>query len=398
MMTIENLIKAVYDGLKILHVLNTHCNEVNVKEVSLLNEDTLCCSFYPVSQKSNDIKLEIATIMGFFNGFFRNAPYENVNFNYYAVRAYDTNNVEILNALSTKSAAEYIGKGKSIEWLKLTLFQENTEDYRLSQAKQIISEIENGLREIVKNKLKSKFGEEWWDIGLNNKLGVEVKDMYSKQFGIDCTNGDILIAYTFTLQLKKIILTHFNLFKSYFQTQTQFEIVMENLNKLRREEAHNRTISDLDLKNLRELHEKLLSKVLIDLHSFQSVFLTENWRIKIKKIFTERQYKSVHNELEIINESNLEKKLFKIKENLISLISYLEDTLIKLKSITVPVHKKDLHNKLIFCYERQKELQESLFGQTLTLNSEKINTIVNEIRLHEIKMNEFSSEILLSEN
>lgn len=397
-MTIENLIKAVSGGLKILHILSPNCKEINFKEVSLLNEDTLCCSFYPISQKSNDIKLEIATIMGFFNGFFKDTSYENINFNYYAVRAYDTNNVEILNALSTKSAAEYIGKGKSIEWLKLTLFQENTEDYRLSQAKQIISEIENGLREIVKTKLKSKFGDEWWDIGLNNKLGAEVKEMYSKQFDVDCSNGDILISYTFTLQLKKIILTHFNFFKSYFQTQTNFEGLMDNLNKLRREEAHNRSISDLDLDNLRDLHEKLLSKILIDLPSFQSVFLTENWRIKIKRIFTERQYKSVHSEFEVNNESNLEKKLFKIKENLTSLISYLNDTLIKLRSITVPVHKKDLHNELIFCYEKQKNLQELLFEQTLTLNNEKINSIVNEIRLHEIKMNEFSSKILLSEN
>lgn len=150
MMTIENLINTVSGGLKMIHILNANCDEINVKEVSLLNQDTLCCSFYPVSQKSNDIKLEIATIMGFFNGFFRDTSYENINLNYYAVRAYDINNVEILNALSTKLAAECIGKGKSIEWLKLTLFQENTEDYRLSQAKQIISEIENGLREIVK--------------------------------------------------------------------------------------------------------------------------------------------------------------------------------------------------------------------------------------------------------
>lgn len=397
-MTIENLIKAVSGGLKILHILDTNCNEINVKEVSLLNEDTLCCSFYPVSQKSNDIKLEIATIMGFFNGFFRDTSYENINFNHYAVRAYNTNNVEILNALSTKSAAECIGKGKSIEWLKLTLFQENTEDYRLSQAKQIISEIENGLREIVKTTLKSKLGDDWWDIGLNNKLGAEVKEMYSRQFDVDCSNGDILISYTFTLQLKKIILTHFNLFKSYFQTQNNFESLMDNLNKLRREEAHNRSISDLDLDNLRELHEELLSKVLIDLPSFQSVYLTENWRIKIKRIFTERQYKSVHSEFEINNEFDLVKKLLKIKENLTSLISYLNDTLIKLRSITVPIHKKELHNELIFCYEKQKNLQESLFGETLTLNSEKINTIVNEIRLHEIKMNEFSSEILLNEN
>ncbi|WP_263603508.1 Swt1 family HEPN domain-containing protein [Chryseobacterium sp. PET-29] len=397
-MKLENLIKAVAGGLKILHILSPNCKEINLKEVSLLNEDTLCCSFYPISQKSNDIKLEIATIMGFFNGFFKDTSYENINFNYYAVRAYDTNNVEILNALSTKSAAEYIGKGRSIEWLKLTLFQENTEDYRLSQAKQIISEIENGLREIVKIKLKSKFGDEWWDIGLNNKLGAEVKEMYFKQFDIDCGNGDILISYTFTLQLKKIILTHFNLFKSYFQTQTNFEGLMDDLNRLRREEAHNRSISDLDLENLRDLHEKLLSKVLIDVPSFQSVFLTENWRIKIKRIFTERQYKSVHSEFEVNNESNLEKKLFKIKENLNSLISYLNDTVIKLRSITVPVHKKDLHNELIFCYERQKNLQESLLEQTLTLNNEKINSIVNEIRLHEIKMNELSSKILLSES
>lgn len=222
--------------------------------------------------------------------------------------------------------------------------------------------------------------------------------MYSKQFDVDCTNGDILIFYTFTLQLKKIILTHFNLFKSYFQTQTNFESFMDNLNKLRREEAHNRSISDLDLNNLRDLHEKLLSKVLIDLPSFQSVFLTENWRIKIKRIFTERQYKSVHNEFEINNESNLEKKLFKIKENLTSLISYLNDTLIKLRSITVPIHKKELHNELIFCFEKQKNLQESLLEQTQTLNNEKINSIVKKIRLHEIKMNEFSSKILLSEN
>lgn len=142
---------------------------------------------------------------------------------------------------------------------------------------------------------------------MNNKLGTEVKEMYSKQFDIDCTNGDTLIAYTFTLQLKKIILTHFNLFKSYFQTQ--FETSIDSLNKLRREEAHNRTISDLDLKNLQELHEKLLSKVLIDLPCFQSVFLTENWRIKIKKIFNERQYRLIHSELEINNESDLEKKL-----------------------------------------------------------------------------------------
>lgn len=398
MITIENLTKIVSGGLKMIHIFNDNCKEINVKDVSLLNEDTLCCSFYSKSQKSNDIKLEMASIMGFLNGLFRNTNYENINLNYYAVKAYDNKDIEILSALSTKSAAEFIGKGKSIEWLKLTIFQENTEDYRLSQAKQIISEIENGLREIVKTKLRNKFGENWWDIGLNSKLGKDVKDVYCNQFEIDCTDGDILIAYTFTLQLKKIILTHFNLFRSYFQSTTQFESSMDHLNKLRREEAHNRPISDLDLENLRELHGKLLSVVLIDLKSFQSVFLTENWRMKIKKIMNEGQYKLIHRELEIKNESDIEHKLFKIKENLNSLISYLDDTIIKLKSITVPIHKKDIHKELLFCFERYRELQESLLHQTLTLDNEKINSIVNEINLHKLEMDKFSMKILLNEN
>lgn len=398
MITIDNLTEVVNFGLKTIHIFNINCKEVNVKNVSIINEDTLCCSFYPRSRKSNDIKLEIASIMGFLNGLFREANYENININYYAVRAYDNHDIEILNALSTKEAAEYIGKGRSIEWLKLTLFQENTDDYRLSQAKQIISEIENGLREIVKIKLRNKFGENWWDLALNNKLGKDVKSVYFNQFGLVSIDGDILIVYTFTLQLKKIILTHFNLFESYFQNPTQFESAMDDLNKLRREEAHNRSISDLDLNNLRDLHEKLLSKVLIDLPSFQSVFLTENWRIKIKKIMNERQYKSIHSEEEIKNELDNTKKLIKVKENLTSLISYLTDKIFKLKSITVPVHKINVHKELLFCFERSKELQESLLSQTLILDFDKVNFIVKEIKLHEIEMDKFAMKVLLNES
>lgn len=398
MITIENLTQMVSGTLKTIHIFNNNCKQINVKNVSLLNEDTLYCEFYPTSKNSNDIKLEISSIMGCFNGIFRNNQYENVNLKNYAVKAYDKNDNEILYALSTKSTAELIGKEKSIEWFMQTLFQENTEDYRLAQAKQIISEIENGLREITKIKLKDKFGEDWWDIGLNNKLGKDVKDLYYSQFGIECTHGDILIAYTFTLQLKKIILTHFSLFKPYFQSPTQFESLMDKLNKLRREEAHNRPISDLDLQDLKNLHENLLSTFLVDLKPFQSFYLTENWRIKIKKIMIEGRYTSNYNNLEIINEPDTVKKLSKIIENLTSLISYLDDTIIKLKSIIVPIHKKDIHKELLFCFERYKELQGALLDQTLTLDNDNISLIVNEIRSHEIKMADFSSKILLNES
>lgn len=397
MITIENLTRMVSGSLKIIHILDKNCKEINVKGVYLLNEDTLCCDFYAVARNSYDIKLEMTAIMGCFNGIFRNDQYDNVDLKNYAVRAFDQDDNEILYALSTKATAEFIGTGRSIEWLTSTIFQENTEDYRLAQAKQIISEIENGLREIVKLKFKDKFGDEWWDNEIDNKIKRDVKKIYFNNFGVDCNEGNVLIAYTFTLQVKEIILSNFSLFAAYFQSPSRFESSMDGLNKLRREEAHNRPISHLDLENLKHLHEDLLSVVLLDLKSFQSVFLTENWRSKIKKIMKEWQYKPIHNKKEIDTESDDVQKLFKIKENLSSLISYLDNTIIKLKSVTAPIHKKSIHLELLGCYEDYRELQKLLLNETLTLDNEKISNIVNQIKSHELKMDEFSTKFLLSE-
>ncbi len=365
MITIENLTLMVSATLKTMYIFNNNFKAINVKDVYLINEDTLCCDFYPTSRNSYDIKLELAPIMGCFNSIFRDNQYQNVNLRNYAVRAYDEDDNELLYALSTKNAAELIGKGGSVEWLTSTYFQINTEDFRLTQAKQIISEIENGLREIVKIKLKDKFGDDWWDQSLNNKMGRDVKKIYFNNFGTDCNDGDVLIAYTFTLQLKEIILSNYNLFTKYFQSSVEFETAVDGLNKLRREEAHNRPISNLNLHNLQHLHEELLSGILQDLESFQSVYLTENWRGKIKKIMTEKRYKAIYNEREINNEPDVGQRLFKIKENTSSLISYLDDTILKLKSLTVPIHKKNVHKELLFCFERSKELQEFLLNQNL---------------------------------
>ncbi|MGG7550691.1 hypothetical protein ACQ7CX_08685 [Chryseobacterium arthrosphaerae] len=398
MITIQNLIQIVSGSLKIIHILNPSCRQMDVKDVSLLNADTLCCDFYPISKNSYDIKLEMSAIVGCINGIFRNNTYENIDLRNYVIRAFDKDDNELMYALSTKSTAELVGTGKSIEWFANTLFQENTEDYRLSQAKKIISEIENGLRAIVKIKLRDKFGEDWWEVGLNNKIGKTVKDLYFNQFEVECTDGDVLIEYTYTLQLKKIILNYFNLFKSYFKSINLFETSMDNFNKIRREEAHNRPISQLELKELEGLHENLLSVLLTDLKSFQSAFLTENWKLKIKKIMLERLYKSIYSEQEIVNELDSQQKFFKIKENIIDRISYLNDIVIKLKSVIVPVYKKSIHQELLFCYERRLKLDQSLLLETISHNKERMDEISIEIYSHEQKMDEFSKKFILNES
>lgn len=397
-MKLQDIIGIIKFGLENLDIFSEGSKKVQVMDVTVINEDTLSCNFYPYSKNSPDIKTEIASIMGFFNGFFRNNEFEGVRFESYAAKAFDESNDELLYAISSKSTAELIGTGKSIDWLKLTYFQENTEDYRLTQAKRIIAEIENCLRELVRKKLYEKFGAEWWDRALDNKLGKAVKETYLNQFGIECNDGNILISYTFTLQLKKIIATHFFLFKSYFENLVAFENQMDSLNKIRREEAHNRKICECHLMELNDLHERLTSNAILELQEFQSGYLTENWRHKIKKIMVERQYKPIYEDQEVINETNLILKLTKSKHNTEHLISYLEDIIIYIRSISIPIHKKKIHRDLVNVLEKFKDLQLEFLQAHSIFDETKIKAIITKIDEHKKVMNNFVGNFLLTES
>lgn len=398
MITIESIIGILKFGLENLNALNKKNKNINVRDILVINEDTICCNFYPDAEKSMDVKLEIATIMSFFNGFFSNDGYEGICFSHYTVRAFDKNNVEIIYAISSKTTAALIANGNSIDWLKSTLFQENTSDYRLSQAKTVISEIENCLRELIKVKLNAKYGESWWDISLGNKLGKSVKDTYFNQFGVECNDGDILILYTFTLQLKKIITTNFNMFKAYFDNLSDFNNQMDNLNFIRREEAHNREITESHLIQLNNLHERLLSKVLVELTGFQSIYLTENWKLKIKKIFLEKPFKSIYNEKDILYEENLISKIQKSKKSIEYLISCLDEIIIKLKSISAPIQKKAMHGDLVRNLEVFRGLQNELLLAHSKFDKTNLNSIVLRINTHKKVMEDFVYNYLLSES
>ncbi|MGB3463972.1 MAG: hypothetical protein WBA74_01825 [Cyclobacteriaceae bacterium] len=110
-----------------------------------MNEDSLMVSFFAYSLKSQDVKLEIGTIVSGLNGIFRDSSDVGLDFKNYGVRAYNENDNEIMYAICSKKSAELIGTENSIDWLRNTIFQDNTQDYRLTIAKRMISEIENGL-------------------------------------------------------------------------------------------------------------------------------------------------------------------------------------------------------------------------------------------------------------
>ncbi|PQJ78403.1 SEC-C domain-containing protein [Polaribacter porphyrae] len=394
--TLSNLINTIKLGLENLDKINGSKQKIRVKDIKLMNEDSLVCEFYPYKKKSIDIKIEIATIMGFFNGFFKDDPYDGIRFRYYATRAYNNEDLELLYALSSKASAEQLGTGNSVDWMKSTIFQENTNDYRLGIAKKIISEIEITIRKVIKDILSKKYGTDWWNLTLNNKLGKSIKDTYNNQFGFEIDNGNVLIKYTYILQLKKIITTYWPDFKMLFNKKTDFENLIDSLNLIRREEAHNRVITQSHLDELNEIYIKLLSKISEKYPEILPTHLIDSWKSKIKLIMS-NVYKPLYSNSELIDEPDSKIKLIKSINSTKHLIEYIKETIIRLQSLVVPVQKNAIHNELVQHFDNYKNLSEKKLKNITNGELQILLKTLKEIENYEITMNEFTGKFLLSE-
>lgn len=318
-------------------------NKINIRNILLINSDTLVCEFFPYSQDSIGIKTEIGFIISFLEAFFRDNLHTPEIENY-GVKAFDENNQEILYALSSKQAARAIGNGQAIEWLKNTIFEDNSEDFRLQQTKRKISEIEHALRRLICNIL-SKKDEYWWANCIRRKIRDSAENAFENQKGVTISLGDELIDFTYLLQLKTIIIDNWRDFSSIFSNKNTFENSIESLNVIRRNEAHNRTISHSEIKDLEILYNDLLSCISIVLPEIVPKFLIDNWRMKLKKIINEHSMKI--NKIEVKKEDSLPEISIKIKD----MIVQLENINQQIGSILIPPGKKVLHQELINIFE-----------------------------------------------
>lgn len=396
-MPIHQILPLIKTSIASMHILGGCTEEVRVLDVSLLNSDVLQIDFKPYSRNSQDIKGEIASIVSFLYGLFKDDAFEHANFIRYAVRGYDEQGEELISSISTADSARMLGNGNSLDWYKSTLFIENTPDYRLGIAKRLISEIENGLRHAITNILSLKYGHEWWGKCLNNKSGDSVKETYKHQFGYSTNDGSILINYTYTLGLKKIITTCWTDFKNLFESKRGFEDDMEALNNIRKEEAHNRAISAKHITDLDRLHWSLLERISIDFPEVLSVYLVENWRLKIKEIMMDPFQASNHKE-EFEKQVDPILKLQQIKIGIEDLIKYLCDTEKKLDSIVVPTQKKSIHERLINKFRTFKELHQLQIEAIKSGSVEGIESSIDKINFYKSEMESFAAEFIISES
>lgn len=394
--SIDTIFGVLKTGLEQLDAFPGNVKNVNIKQITLMNEDTLLCEFYPIGLHSFEIKQEIGVIMSFLSAFFKNDPYEGIYFRYFASRAFDYEDNELMYSISSRTAAASISGDGSIEWLRTTLFQENTYDYRLSRAKTIISDIENALRTVIKEILLKKFGVNWWNLGLEKTLGDPVKRTYTNQFGDSVEDGEVLINYTFTLELKKIISADWGSFKHLFDKKTVFEDAMVELNVIRREEAHNRPITRQHLEDLERLYKLLLSGIVSHYPNTVLSYLIDNWKAKIAAIFT-LQPKSIYT-MEEFSVLDDEGKRQLIINDCKAQIAYLENQLTKLNSLVIPASKSGKHHEMIGLLEDYKALQEQKLNCALNRTWEEASIIVGKMHINGQKMDVFSKKFLLEES
>ncbi|MFD2556297.1 hypothetical protein [Sphingobacterium tabacisoli] len=388
--TRKSLISVIKFNLENDHIFNAKTPKYRVKKLDVINEDSLECIYYSKANESAEIKKEIAEIMGSFNGFFRNGDYRKIEFKYYCVSAIDEDDNELLYAISSKQTSELIGNN-AIEWLKLTYFQENTNDYRTAQAKVLIAEIENTLRETICKVLEVKNKSSWWKIFIDNKIRKETENLYKRQFDEQTSDGAILINYTFTLDLKKIVSSNWDDFSNLFGDRDSFAQSMEDLNRIRREEAHNRPISHQQLELLKRVHTDVLKGIFDFFPSTHSNYLAQNWKLKIQKIFTYgfQSYIPVSCPGEFTVD--------KIVQSSTNLIRYIENIVVELESIIVPVEKKQKHTKLITLFNNSIKI-ERMRIDSATFGTPKSSEVIEMTNQHRVIMSQFIESFLLEES
>ncbi len=390
MLPLPQLFQFIKSGLETQSAVpNDQNKKIRVKNVDIINDDTLLCEIYPYANKSMEIKLEIGSIMSFLASFWKDNPHVPGNIQSLAVKAFTSQDEELIYAISPKHIAELMSEGRSIEWLQNTIFQDNSDDYRVTLAKRQISEIENALREVICDVLNNNHGVQWWDNYIDSDTRRSARSVYRNQTGTTSSDGSVLISYTYLLQLKRILTDNWSDFSHIFQSRTNFEAWLDDLNSIRREEAHNRPITHAHIANLKQIYNDIMREVGQNYPDAVSSYLSENWRERIVNILDD--YSEKQNQLTVGRELGLDHNMATV----ISTIGDLSDVETRLSSIPVPPDKIDLHDELMNLIQNLKSSFEEMIECAKAGDVDEVEAAGRKNSEVNMRIKSFTEKILL---
>lgn len=394
----KNTIKkdiVIFETLK-FGIMSTKSCADQVSNIQISNiyrkQNILVLEFEPFSVDTMGMKTECAQVMQFaINLLSDEFSPENLNIDNITVRGLNKKKQELMYVSSSIQTATFLKENRIVEWLKFSIFNDNSEETILSHSKIKISRIEIGLRNIIKKILADAYGEDWWN-QLSKKNRDDAEHTYKIKYrDEDIPKGHILIDYTYLLGLKKIILNNWELFKHVFKERTIFEKHIDQLNVIRREESHNRIISPDDFVALSKIYKELATQLELVVPGVVPKFLIENWREEVKKIINE-----ISEKMEDVDEED-KRDIDKMNNVLNQHRMLYLDGIEKLNNVIIPVSKEQLTEQLKMCFKKSADALYQMIGGCKIMNSEAVDDASKKYEKCMQEVNEFEKYYLLSE-
>jgi len=339
-LSFRDLIKLAIEGFEMLQNSGQITPlELRLTGMEILNDSVLVASIVPSASDSIGIKIELCTVMSFMSSFFEEDFALPSNIKNLGVRAFTNDGDELMYVLSSRETARYCSQGLAIEWLKNSHFQDNTPEQRAARAKLLISRIEVGLRSAIAKRLEQCYGTTWWRTAVPEWIQNEVAKTSRKALGGAAMGGQ-LIEYTYFRHLKDIALQNWAEFREIFADANRFGRAMDELNGIRRDEAHNRPISQAQITVLEGLYSYLAGAVTdVDPDAVPG-YLVENWRDRLSTIVHETAEAMPH----ISDRDRQDPPLVRAKFDRYA--AALKDGLARMETVVVPPGKKALQSEL----------------------------------------------------
>ena len=372
-----------------LLALGLRAEGVEVLQVRLVNNNTFLVEFVAKSEGSVDVKSEIGFAIAYLSAFFRDNPNTPASIAYFGAKAFAGDGKSLVHAISSLNAAEHISQGRSLEWLQNTIFQDHTDEYKSGIAKRRIGELENGLRLLVCKVLDEAEGTDWWNRRVGSKVRQTTEDMYERQEGVRSDNGETLIYFTFLLDLRKIAVSNWNEFEHVFTDQKHFSDLLDELNVIRRGEAHNRVLKDEELKRLAGIYAELMGQIAKTVPDAANNFLVDNWRIQLRDIFSA----AVENKVVLQPGCSVAVAVEAVSKQ----IHWYEDLELKVSSIVVPPTKRSLHNELLTLIGNVKSSLAKMVDLAVQMNVEALEAAQVRNQTANGELGKFREKFLMSE-
>jgi len=389
---IEDVLRILKEGLENYDKLSASNHKYSVKEIKLINGETVVVSYKSDKVNSMDIKIEMGEIVAFIGSFFLT---EKTGLTitlpkFIGVKAYNPENIQVLYVVSSLASAKDISEGKSLEWLKNSHFEDTTQDFIMKQVKGQIFTIEKSLRKLIYSILRNKYQDSW--VQKIDKYSETVK-LYIKSTNDnppDLFSGAIL-DYTFLPDLKNIIEINYQDFISYFHDKNIFIDNMTRLNKIRRDESHNREITKYQKEELENIYNYLLRNISKIDPEIVPKYIIDNWHQQLFRIVHEMQ-----KAIPVLQE----KDRHDFTKTMDAMLKYKEAVSFAYKDLSnvlIPLNKNNIHKKLeLLLSNLQNTLTKMVhFGESLN-----VSLLENEFANYQEllgKVKKFEEIYLLSE-